>query len=303
MLKLFRWGQKQDKLPAGLPSEGRSTIYLDAQHGLGNRLRAIASAATIAKKTNRNLVIVWEPDHHCDCRLSDLFEYGGAVLEQSFISDAVQSGIKTFNYMEVEEGAEKDAFLEPSLTGDIYVRSAYPINSPLTSWRDENNFLRSLKPNESVASLVSEVSKDYKLGVHVRMVGGRNAEHLSYEATSNWTEEGHEKIDFWRGKSHYSNFVKRIDENLATKRYRNFFLAADNPEAYQFFRGKYGDRVLALRRDKYDRSVEQLRYALADAILLSRSSLLLGSNWSSFTELAVRLSPHKLKLELSGVDF
>ena len=65
--------------------------------------------------------------------------------------------------------------------------------------------------------------------------------------------------------------------------------------------------ILALHdetmRSLFDRSKEQLYYALADAILLSRAPRLLGSTWSSFSELAMRLAPQKMVVEMSGTDF
>ena len=86
----------------------RPKIFVDAQHGLGNRLRAIASAGAIATHTGRELVIIWQPDDHCDCRYHDLFEIGGAVLDQGFHDDPAITGIDLFNYMEVEPGSAKD---------------------------------------------------------------------------------------------------------------------------------------------------------------------------------------------------
>ena len=80
-------------------------------------------------------------------------------------------------------------------------------------------------------------------------------------------------------------------------------MAADKPETYDAFTETYGDRVAYLPRPVYDRSAEQLRYALADALLLGSAPLLLGSSWSSFSELAMRLSPHKAEIEMSGKDF
>ena len=63
------------------------------------------------------------------------------------------------------------------------------------------------------------------------------------------------------------------------------------------------DKIIYLQRDKYDRSKEQIEYALADIILLTRTKLFLGSTWSSFSELVLRMAPVGQKYEMSGVDF
>jgi len=292
-----------NKIPS--PSIGRNKprFFIDAQHGLGNRMRAIGSAACIAKETNRELVVVWHPDAHCECRMSDLFEYDGAVEEESFTKEAERRGCAVYNYMEIEPGAEKNALIDVDQADDIYARSAYVLNSPLSNWEEENRFLRSLTPVAAVRDLVSSVRTPNDLSAHVRMVGGTDFEHLAYESLENWTEEGHAQTDFWRKKSHYKHFITRIDTLIAEGRAERIFLAADKPETYAEFKACFGDRVAMLEREVYDRSAEQLRYALADVLLLGSSPLLLGSSWSSFSELAMRLSPQKMQIEMSGKDF
>lgn len=39
----------------------RPRLFIDTQHGFGNRMRAIASAAAIAQASGRELVVVWQP--------------------------------------------------------------------------------------------------------------------------------------------------------------------------------------------------------------------------------------------------
>jgi len=298
--------KKKDNPAVNTPrsiGERRGKIFVDAQHGLGNRLRALASAATIASKTGRELVVVWQPDHHCEARLSDLFEYEGAVVEEAFVAEAEKQGCTVYNYMEVEDGSKKDAPIVLQDTGDIYARSAYVLNSPFSTWNDENHFLRSLRPVETVRALVASVRQPNDVSAHVRMVGGGDYEHLAYEALENWTKEGHEQTDFWRKKSHFSHFMARLDSLITEGRADRIFVAADKQETYDAFLETFGERVAYLPREVFDRSAEQLRYALADALLLGSSPLLLGSTWSSFSELAMRLSPQKMVIEMSGKDF
>lgn len=284
--------------PAVLVS--RSKFYIDVQHGLGNRLRAIGSAAAVAGATDRELVIVWQPDDHCDCRFSDLFAYDGAVIEESFIQSASHCDI--YNYMAIE-GGEKNTLIRSEQMNDIYARSAFVLNSPHSKWARENRFIQSLKPVQPVLELVNSVRHPNDVSVHVRMSGGRKDEHLPYESRVNWTEEDHDLIDYWRSNSHYSRFTARINALIKEGKADRVFIAADSPEAYEEFRSAFPERLAWLERDVYDRSAKQLQYALADAVLLSRASLLLGSTWSSLSELAQRISVKGLKVEMSGKDF
>lgn len=281
----------------------RAKIFIDVQHGLGNRLRAMASAAAIARATDRELVVVWQPDPHCEGRIYDLFEYKGAVEEEGFIANAHHKGYKAYNYMEAEEGSQKDEPIDLTHSGHIYARTAYTLKAAPSTWERENEFLRQLKPVQRVQEMVASVPTPNDVSAHVRMAGGTKYEHLPYESMDNWTAEGHAQIAYWREKSHFSHFMQRIDKLVAEGTAHRIFLAADAPETYGAFFQTYGDRLVYLDRSLYDRSAEQLRFALADAMLLGMSTLLLGSTWSSFSELALRLSSKPPKTEMSGKHF
>lgn len=281
----------------------RPRLFVDAQHGLGNRMRAIGSAAAIAAASDRELVVVWQPDDHCDGRFSDLFDYRGAVIETRFLDTAAAEGCDVYNYMPADVGSQKDAPIRLDTSRDIYARSASVLASPQSTWEAENQFLQGLTPVEPVQGLVARVRHPNDLSAHVRMEAGAGLDHNTYDRPENWRPEDHALIHAWRGKSHFSHFLNRIDALIAEGRAGQIFLAADMPETYAEFQHHYGDRLAWLPRSLYDRSAEQLHYALADAILLSRSPLLLGSTWSSFSELAMRLAPQKITIEMSGKDF
>ena len=285
----------------------RARLFIDAQHGLGNRLRAIASAASIAEVTGHELVVVWQPDHHCEARFTDLFRYRGAVIETAFPRVFARAGGEFYNYMEIEPGAAKDA---PVLArdprrgyGDVYVRSAYALVSPHSSATRARDFLQRLTPAAEVGDLVRSVRRPNRVSVHVRMAGGPAHEHLSYESPANWTARGHAEIAHWRARSHADRFTARIDALLAEGRADSIFLAADLPGTYDAFAERYGARLAWLPRDRFDRSAEQLRHALADMLLLGTAEHFLGSTWSTFSELALTLSPRILRAEFSGRDF
>lgn len=279
----------------------RPRLYVDAQHGLGNRLRALASGAAIAQETGRELILLWTPDHHCDCRFADLFEPDIAVIESP--DKVPATGVRRYTYMELEPGARKDQPIELDTPEDVLVRSAYVLSHPASRWETENTQLRGLKPQRRVADLVASVDVRGCIGAHVRMEAGKGLDHNTYDASANWSQDSHDQIQYWRGKSHYSAFLNRIDALFTEQPGLRLFLATDLPENYDVFRRHYGERLRFLPRQVYDRSREQIIYALADAILLSRCERLLGSTWSSFSELAMRLSTTFAKIEMSGKDF
>ncbi|SMY09234.1 galactosyltransferase-related protein [Flavimaricola marinus] len=287
--------------PAVIPG-GARRLYIDARHGLGNRLRAIGSAAAVARATGRKMIVVWEPDQHCEARLSDLYRYDGPLLEQSGAPD----GATRISYMEMEDGAVKDAPLSLPEGRDVYVRSAYVLNHPASHWGPDVAFLRALQPSPQVMALVRGHSRSRPrpdIGIHIRMQGAPGTALQSYDSPENWTADSHAAIQHWREQSHHDRFIARTRAVFDTMPDARAFLAADTAESYAAFEAAFGDRVSRLERPLFDRSAEQLQYALADVLLLARAQHFLGSPWSSFSELVLRLSTTIETQEKAGTDF
>lgn len=312
-LNLLRQLPAQPAFSVGRPRAGR--LFIDAQHGLGNRLRAIGSAAAIARATGRELVIVWEPDLHCEARLSDLFDYAGPVLEQSLPPDGSTTRL---SYMEREPGAAKDAPLILKDGQDAYVRSAFVLRHPASHWGPDVAFLRALQPSPAVMALVRGHSQGRprpQIGIHIRMDGAAGTKLQTYDGPENWNADSHAAIQHWRGQSHHDRFIARTRVLLEADRHAQAFLAADTAASYAAFEAAFGpdfgadfgadfgNRITRLNRQTYDRSAGQLQYALADVLLLARAQHFLGCQWSSFSELVMRLTTTIQTQEKAGVDF
>lgn len=291
-------------------AEVTARLFLDAQHGLCNRLRAMASGAAIARATGRELVVIWVPDAHCEGRLLDVIDYAGPIIEEAETAALCRElSARVYNYMEIEPGSHFD---EPILAGDeadglegrdVYIRSAYTLVSPLRRHDDEQAFLRSLLPASPVLELMERVRRPNHLAVHVRMAGGPAHDHLAWESPENWPAHRHQELTEWRAKSHARHFIARIDQLIAEGGPETIFLAADLPETYRAFSDRYADRMVFLPRERYDRSAVQLQYALADLLLLTAADHFLASTWSSFSDLAQRLARPGRVFERSGEDF
>ncbi|MBO9476106.1 hypothetical protein J7382_01040 [Shimia sp. R11_0] len=295
------------KIPAPAAIIRRSYLFIDAQHGLGNRMRALASAACIADATDRQLVVIWRRDHHCQADMVDVFDYAGPVVADDSDDVMRDSAAKVYNYMEIEPGAQ---FQEPVLpdpqrfaSQHIYIRSAYTLNSPYYSWEHEDRFLHGLRPSQPVLDLLKQVPFPSDVSAHIRMATGDGFDHLSWEAPENWPAIRHEELKLWRAQSHVSAFITRLDALVAEGACDSLFVACDLPETYVTLQERYGDRLRNLPRDLYDRSCAQAQYALADMMLLARSKRFLASSGSSFSDVARRLAPRGCQFEQSGVDF
>lgn len=283
-------------------------LYIDAQHGLSNRLRAVASAAGIAARTGRRLVVLWRPDHHCQARIGDVLSYDGPVAEDAAAAQEFQArSAVIYNYMEIEEGSAFQAPILPEGADhagrDIYVRSAYVLNSRYADAAVERRFLRQLRPAPEVLDLVERVPHPSAIAAHIRMATGAAYDHLSFEGPENWPAERHAELAEWRSKSDMSRFIARLDALIAEGQGDTIFLAADLPETYAALADRYGARLRYLPRGRYDRSARQVQYAMADLILLTAAPHFLASTWSAFSDLARVLGRRGRRIEQSGQDF
>uniref|UniRef100_A0A7S1T5E1 Uncharacterized protein n=1 Tax=Compsopogon caeruleus TaxID=31354 RepID=A0A7S1T5E1_9RHOD len=305
------------------PNSVPPILMLDACHGLGNRMRALGSALSFANQTDMELLVLWRMDVHVGTSFYDLFSgmIQGAedvlvVLENFTLPwhsirrgserDVAWSHVDVYNYMEAE-GGSKSAPVRHNSSRHIYIKSAYSIVAPgITKWRLDTQHLQRLSPSSSVQRLMDSVlsaaggesSFSSFVGVHVR---GRTLSE-DIRGVNGSLEYGHEAarmIEYYRGQSQPAAFLEKMQE-LADRERASFFVASDSMSAIAEIR-RHFPQILVLKRSCDERERLCLQEALADLCLLSKTRLILGSPWSSFSEVASRFG--NVKLLLAGRDF
>jgi len=297
-------------------------VIVNVRNGLGNRLRAFASAASVAAALGRPLMVVWVSDLHCNCSFRNLFKasLNISVLEEELpLANLTADRFQVYNYMRPEPGAVKDEPIEPDPQRHLYFKSAFLMSHPMGSWRTAQRQMGGLTPvAEVVAGLVAD---DTMVGLHVRTVfdaprddaTARTAlgEEAVRAAESEYGTEGARRLMQWRKASHWSNFVPRIAALLQEDARIQFYLAADSKDAYDGLSRRFPGRILLTERhcgsERCDfRDCEGMRYSLIDMINLARTRLILGSGWSSYSEVAAYWGGEGGKpvpMLLSGRDF
>jgi hypothetical protein len=129
----------QPKLTQTLETIRRSKsryVIVEAQKGLGNRLRAVASAMSVAASLGRPVVVVWVPDLHCNCSIKKLFTTRPfTLLEVPIGFDTLTvPDFQVYNYMRGEAGAHKDEPVDVDPDRHLYFKSAYMMNHPMGKW-------------------------------------------------------------------------------------------------------------------------------------------------------------------------
>jgi hypothetical protein len=293
-------------------------LYIHTVNGLGNRLRALASAATLAQATKRQLIIIWIPDNHCQAKLTDLFKVNFLFKDVTIIDteadvlisdlcydklinyEAGTPTLDTYNYIK-----SKDKVIDTQTHKDIYILSACVLKNGITNWYLESNWLRNLEPIDEIGQTVYDFTREAKMsgliGLHIRM--GQDPNQHGYEDYSNYSSEAKASLIKWRHQSHWSVFLSEIKKVLEKNPGQQFFLCCDDPKSYDIICEDpvCHQHIIYIKRNCYDRSQAQIKTALIDLILLSRTKVIWGSNWSSFTEIAHRMGGQQLRL--AGVDF
>ena len=273
----------------------KKNFIINSIFGLGNRMRAIASAYSICKLNNYNLVINWIPDNHCDCYIQDLIVniFSFAKIISFNIEDKV-SNYKYYNYYEKDVNGKKDEYIDLNFD-NIYVKSNCVLNNKdsLTLF---DNFFSIIKWNDTINNLISIIPNISKcIGMHIRMEGGKQFQNIDADKDNNWTKEETDLLFKYRDISHIDNFIHQINCILDKNPNQTFFIATDMKSNYEKLINIYGNKIVILDRNLYDRSKEQIYYSIADIILLSRCKQFYGSTWSSFSELVTYFQSKTIK--------
>ena len=268
-------------------------FIINAQYGLGNRLRAIASAYSISKELNRKLIINWIPDFHCDCKFEELFENDLNIISYNIDTN---NNFDIYNYVDFNnKNFEKDEYINDKTNNNIYVKSNCILNNEY-SYKYFYDFFNELKPIKNIQNIINNYSNIDFIGMHIRMDGGERFQTNHAENGTNWSDSERELMYKYRQLSNIDNFINQINYELNKNENAIFFIATDLKINYDKLINIYGeDKIKYIRREKFDRSIEQLYYGVADIYVLSKCKYFYGSAWSSFSEIVSYLQPFNIK--------
>ena len=317
---------------AMLRTSSTKYVLVDAKNGLGNRLRALASAMSVAAALGRPVLLIWVSDLHCNCSYRRLFAQPlpFALLDEEIPrANLTDDEFQVYNYMRPEPGAVKDAFVEADLNRHLYFKSAFIMNHPAGGWKFAQRQIQRLTPVDRIAEML-QANKNM-VGLHVRNVfdaprdAKTNTSVTGAEAVAGarkeYGAEGTRQLMMWRKASHWTNFVPRMIALLRENSFRNphglaqsplqFYLAADSEDAYTGLMKRFPNRIKFQPRscasERCDfRDCEGMIYSIVDMLNLGRTKLILGSGWSSYSEVAAYIGGAQgqpVPILMAGRDF
>lgn len=241
--------------------------------GLGNKMRVIASAEQLATLQNRKLIVLWLRSSACNARFDQLFKPKSFVVSLNKVFALLFA--KLFKVKKFMGGVIKDVDIRLNLS---------------TEWLDKMNKKRLLvfytceqfvdkidlsmfQPNDAVQSLLCAQIDKHTIGVHIRR--GDNMVSIM--------------------ESPLTLFIREMDKAIKENPYTKFYLATDSEKEQAVLEERYKDRILIYKKRSLDRnSSTAIVDAMVDLYNLARCKKILGSYYSSFSQIAALIGNQHL---------
>ena len=279
-------------------------FVVEVYHGMGNRLRALASAAAIARLHNFSLVVVWHPDLHANVFIEELFSVWPGSLTTSVsplnILLGMNEPVRVYDLLRHRTNIN----LAP---GSIYVKSPFVITTdPAVPEHHVKTVLRTqFQVSASVQSLVNKQMSNLRtrtlIGAHIRMLVDQTQDIPGISKETTHSDRGLHAMgdaEEQRRRCHVSYFFPKISAALANYPDSKLYVATDSPMAVDFLSSKFGaDRVISTSAETSEscngserRKSFCVKLALAESFILSRADVLFTSTWSSASEFIAQIS-------------
>ena len=284
-------------------------LVLHTQFGLSNRLRALASGLTFAKKYGYWLRVVWERDTHLQVCIEDVID-----LEQSKLNDTWC----TFNASELDfikysiidhmnPHEPEKRFQEIPTDHNLYIKTGFRFmkSKDRTQFSDteEQRSLDLIVPNIQVQNIVNMVvfpKGCETVGIHIRQKNPMTELGASVAKSYSSSSKNMLNKAFLR-QNKVSNFQSKIYE-IAKKQRTCFFIAIDDRSLLTKIVVPAPSTMEFIPRECDDRGPVCTRYAFADLLSLGLCDKIYGSTWSSFTEMAGRMAKKEVILSRDWFD-
>jgi hypothetical protein len=246
-------------------------ITLHPMCGLGNRMRAIASGVALAREIGRPMRVIWVRSKGMQCRFDALFEPipGVPVLERTPQPHRIlrRFAIHLGKYSHlVQQPDIKRMRGERSEWREI-ARRRSPYISTYDGFYRCRHDLEIFRPRAPLQREIERTTAGFgphTVGVHIR-----RGDH-----------------DRARQRSPTAAFIERMAaDDLAAR----FFLATDSPAEESALSSHFPGRVITYRKASGRDSAAGIQGALVELYALARTSRILGSYSSSFSETAAEI--------------
>lgn len=247
-------------------------LIIQPSGGLCNRIRVINSAWELAKRRQEKLVVLWYLCPELNCSFTDLFRPVDeiCIIDIHSLKDPrkilyqLRAGVRLTNDDILAHRDEKSGLLAESFV------SSLPKTVYLSTWEhfSGSHDYHFYVPTETLQKRIDAICASFgerAVGVHIRRTD--NAVSM--------------------GKSTTEQFIALMQKELEMHPETHFYLATDDKKEEALLRERFPDKIISNAERTLDRnSPEGIQDALLDLWCLASTSKIIGSYWSSFTDIA-----------------
>ena len=262
--------------------------------GLANRMRAVASALTLARKTDRELRVVWFQDWALNAPFRSLFNQPQqphfSISDASFMDGVYDRPRRRNLYLPrlFQRMRFNGCLYEKSITplckqhfdfeawarqGDVYMAS-YTAFQPYSYELLRRLFVPQPEIQRLIDRRCARFAEGRTIGVHIRR-------------TDNTASIRQSPIEL---------FFAAIDRELAQHPDLLIYLATDSESVKQELNARYGERLICAEEEADRNSTAGIQGGVVDMYTLARTHKIYGSFQSSFSELAAQLGDVPLEI-------
>ena len=238
-------------------SPTQPTIHLQVVAGLGNRIRAMVSGMALAEGIHAKLIVYWFPYHpSCICHFDTIFDKKSLPSWMSISPMDLALTIDTLN-----ENDTYNMLIKWDEKSDLYIKSYGVFFRPsVVRWAE---YLRALKPSPKIRELVKDRIQGLinPIGVHIRR--GDNKKSIEESPTE--------------------AFVEVMKTYPPTQK---FIVATDDLVVKSTLQDTFPNRCIFPAKRISRTNEEGMREAAIDFFAIASCSKILGSVYSSFSDIA-----------------
>ena len=292
------WQKKcgHDKVFTHVRRGPRGRLVVQPMHGLMNRVRAMVSAKLVAQYSDRDLVVVWTRDIHCNASYASLFEHDAdvSVVDTRGHCDSTWTLVGSNDHNAVVK--TKSIMAKKTLCIVTAYKVIADVFSPYVSKDVYADALKRWRPSTAVQSIIASFNlpKEF-VALHIRSVSSITQDVPDIEHSSSGTI-GIGAMDVDVLKTHrescvWQSFLPAI-QRLAPLG-MPFVVASDSTDAGNNLRAQLvaathgGLRSLKQPSACFGaaaRTETCQQYALATVAALMTANKFVGSTWSSYSE-------------------
>ncbi len=252
-------------------------ITVKLNGGLGNRMRVLGSCIALQQQLKTDISLIWISNKALNCSFSELFSpiKGLNVKELDYVHSFNRFAINRRKRMLQKISHEHECILT-----DLEIRQIKTLKS---------DFLKLIKSFDSV--FIDTCERFYADPTYIAFIKAVNPIQAQVNDRLKQIGRSFIGVHIRRGDnvastetSSLNKFYQHIDEELEIDPHMIFYLSTDSPIDAKTLTASYPNKFWYFDVPLDRRKSNAIKYALVDLLVLSCSTKIIGSYWSSFSE-------------------